>query len=177
MRPRIGASSLWPPCCISASPALQDFFCCNPQNTMITSMEPAIGGVNSPQGRSIAKPQPIRPRIGALSASAPVPSRTLNGFHADGQRAGSASPSTQDNDEEPRCVFKVALVATVYAFLCTRSVHFMLHGMHQHVPCNPLHTRQSRRASGSVDRQLAAIKKLGAVVLLHYLGQTHRLHL
>lgn len=60
------------------------------------------GGVNSPQGRSIAKPQPIRPRIGALPASAPVPSRTLNGFHADGQRAGSASPSTQDNDEEPR---------------------------------------------------------------------------
>ena len=59
-------------------------------------------GLTPPQGRSIAKPQPIRPRIGALPASAAPPASVMNGFH-DGHRPRSASPSTEDNEEEQRC--------------------------------------------------------------------------
>ena len=61
-------------------------------------------GLTQPQPRTIAKPQPIRPRIGALPASAALPSAALNGFQVDGHRSGSASPSTQDNEEDHRCV-------------------------------------------------------------------------
>ena len=57
-----------------------------------------------PHGRSIAKPQPIRPRIGSIPASSGLSSAVLNGFQPDRQHAGSASPSTEDNDEEHRSV-------------------------------------------------------------------------
>lgn len=56
-----------------------------------------------PHARTVAKPQPIRPRIG-LPASTALPSAVLNGFQPDAQHAGSASPSTEDNDEEHRYV-------------------------------------------------------------------------
>lgn len=62
-----------------------------------------LTGLSPSQGRAIAKPLPIRPRIGALPASAPLPSTVLNGFH-DGHRPGSATPSTEDSEEEQRYV-------------------------------------------------------------------------
>lgn len=57
------------------------------------------GSLTPPHSGTLTKPQPIRPRIGALMSSA-MPSAPLNGFHPDPAPQGSTSPSTVDDEEQ-----------------------------------------------------------------------------
>lgn len=58
------------------------------------------GGFAPPHSsHTLTKPQPIRPRIGALVPAA-APSAPLNGFHPDPAPQGSCSPSTMDDEEQ-----------------------------------------------------------------------------
>ncbi|KAL0054150.1 hypothetical protein WJX82_004523 [Trebouxia sp. C0006] len=126
-------------------PSSSAFQCVQPQH----QPRPMHTGLTPPQGRSIAKPQPIRPRIGALPASAAPLASVMNGFH-DGHRPRSASPSTEDNEEEQRD-FDIGSILrpTPIKPESVRRIGESQEGPSQALPIHSLHTPDLAALQGS----------------------------
>ncbi|DBA99084.1 TPA: hypothetical protein ACH3X1_014218 [Trebouxia sp. C0004] len=139
-----GAMNLLVQPCTSSS----SFQCVQHQPRPMHTGLPAQG-LTPPQGRCIAKPQPIRPRIGALPASAAPPASVMNGFH-DGHRPRSASPSTEDNEEEQRD-FDIGSILrpTPIKPESVRRIGDSQEGPSQALPIHSLHTPDLAALQGS----------------------------